>query len=467
MEYLSLFDLQQKIKDSLIGAFPLPTWIVAEIGEMKVNYAGHCYLDLVEKDGADGVKLRARVSANIWANRFRLIKMSFEAATSVAFESGLKVLVRADVRFHEVYGLSLNIVDIDPSYTIGEMKLQRGLTIQRLVDEGVIDLNRELLLASVPQRIAVVSSSSAAGLQDFINHLQGNQSGYCFSVELFSAVMQGNEAAASIISAFDRIYEREGDFDAVVIIRGGGAQTDLACFDSYDVAVNVAQFPLPVLSGIGHDKDESVVDIVAHRSFKTPTAVAGFLIDCMAEFEGEVDDAAGAIGRLAQRLIQNQKLATVEVEYDVLNRVRGLLKRHNRVLDEMSYSVSGRLLTQLSAQSRFVDGVSYRVQSVVQSRIQKAEMLLVQASREAEYLSKRGLAHVSKELDNLESRINASNPSEVLKRGYSLTLHRGLVVRTIEDLKGLEIETVVNDGRIKSTVTEIIPNTEDIWQKKS
>jgi exodeoxyribonuclease VII, large subunit len=467
MEYLSLFDLQQKIRDSLIGSFPLPLWVVAEIGEMKLNYAGHCYLELVEKDDTDNVKIRAKVNANIWANKFRLLKTYFESSTRIALEEGLKILVKVDVRFHEVYGLSLNIVDIDPSYTIGEIKLQRNLIIQRLLNDGIVDLNKELQLPMVPQRIAVISSSTAAGYQDFVSHISANQFGYCFRIELFAAVMQGNEAEASIIAALERIYIQSNDFDVVVIIRGGGSQTDLVCFDSYAVAANVAQFPLPVLAGIGHDKDESIVDVVAHQSFKTPTAVANFLIDRLAEFEGELDDYAGEIVNLAQRLINDQKVRTLEVEYGLLNKIRDLLKLHDVAIGDIGYAISKEVNAVLNTQKRNADEMVHTLKTSVQFSLKRKRDVLQQIDREMEFSSRIGLTRLRNTLDNLEVRLNASSPQAVLKKGYSLTLHNGQVVRKLEGLSGQEIETVLNAGRIKSKVIEIDSIISDLWQKKS
>lgn len=467
MEYLSLFDLQQKIRDSLISSFPLPVWVVAEIGEMKLNYAGHCYLELVEKDDSDNVKIRAKVNANIWANKFRLLKTYFESTTRIALEDGLKILVKVDVRFHEVYGLSLNVVDIDPSYTIGEMKLQRNLIIQRLMDDGILDLNKELQLPMVPQRVAVVSSSTAAGCQDFVNHITANQFGYNFKIELFAAVMQGNEAETSIIAALECIYNQSADFDVVVIIRGGGSQADLVCFDSYAVAANVAQFPVPVLAGIGHDKDESVVDIVAHQSFKTPTAVANFLIDRLAEFEGELDDYASGIGHMAQRLIHDQKLLTLEVEYGLLNKIRDLLKQHDAAIGDIAYTISNQVNVVLNEQKRVTDELTHSLKTSVQFSIKRKGDILQQVERELEFSSKIWMTKLKNTLENLEVRINASSPQEILKRGYSLTLHNGRVVKQVDDLGGQEVETVLNAGRIKSKVTEVESITGDLWQKRS
>lgn len=467
MEHLSLFDLQQKIKDSLINAFPLPVWVVAEIGEIKVNYSGHCYLELVEKDVSDNLKIRAKVNANIWANKFRLLKTYFESTTRVAFEQGLKVLVRVDVRFHEVYGLSLNVVDVDPSYTVGEMKLQRNLIIQKLMDEGIVDLNKELPLPIVPQRIAVVSSATAAGYQDFVNHIAANQFGYNFKIELFTAVMQGNEAESSLVAALERVFTRLDEFDVVVIIRGGGSQIDLACFDSYAVSANVAQFPLPVLSGIGHDKDESVVDVVAHKSFKTPTAVAGFLVDILAEFEGELVSYVREIGLQTQRFVSDQKLLTLNVEYRLLEKVRYLLKQQNSSVADIVYAISQHTNVHLNGQKRFFDGILNRIERSVLFDFKHKIDVLQKAQRELVFNVKTNLTKLKHDFDNVDVRVEASSPQEIMKRGYSLTLYNGQVVRQLEGLEGEVVDTLLQNGRLRSKVVEVNCETENVWQKKS
>lgn len=467
MDYLSLFDLQQKIKDSLISSFPLPVWVVAEIGEIKVNYSGHCYLELVEKDRTDNLKIRAKVSANIWAGKFRLLKTFFESTTRVSLEQGLKVLVRVDVRYHEIYGLSLNVVDIDPSFTVGEMKLQRNLIIQKLMNEGIVDLNKELTLPIVPQRIAVVSSATAAGYQDFVNHISANQFGYNFEIELFASIMQGNEAESSIVAALERIFIRLTEFDVVVIIRGGGSQIDLACFDSYVVSANVAQFPLPVLSGIGHDKDESVVDVVAYQSFKTPTAVASFLVDVLVEFEEELVSCARKIGQRAQRCISEQKLLTIDVEYGLLERIRFLLKMYNSSIAEIVYAISKLTSVHLNGQKRFVDGIVNRIERTSLFDFRYRADILQKVQRELSFHVKSNLTTLKHNFENIEVRVGASSPHEIMKKGYSLTFYQGQVVRQLEGLEGEVVETFLQEGRLISKVVEVNSVTEKVWQKKS
>ncbi|MDR0667143.1 MAG: exodeoxyribonuclease VII large subunit [Prevotellaceae bacterium] len=284
---ITLSELQQRIKQTLERALTGSYWITAEINELKTNAAGHCYIELIEKNTGSNA-FTAKANAIIWAYSFRLLKPYFETSTGCALKAGIRVLVKAAVQYHPLYGLSLAISDIDPAYTVGEQAMLRRKTIARLQDDGVFDMNRETPFPLLPQRIAVISSEQAAGYRDFMNHLHNNEYAYAFRTQLFPSSVQGATAAQSIIANLSRINERREAFDVVALIRGGGSAADLACFDEYELASHVAQFPLPVLTGIGHEKDESVVDMVAHTALKTPTAVADFLIDCLSEQENRL-----------------------------------------------------------------------------------------------------------------------------------------------------------------------------------
>ena len=284
-QHITLSELQSLIKRGLDDAHPLPYWVTAEISELKVNYSGHCYLELVEKGGANHVP-KAKISAVIWRSTYGMIASYFGAATGgQTLCAGLKVLVKALVSYHELYGLSLQITDIDPSYTLG----------------GVFDMNRELPMPAVVQRLAVVSSRNAAGYQDFMKELSSGP--YRFEVTLFDAFMQGAESEESIVRALETVADALDDFDAVVLIRGGGSQSDLGSFDSYRLCCHLAQFPLPVIAGIGHDKDRSVADLVAAVSLKTPTAVAVYLKNKMAEFEALLDSLRGRLAEWAEEML--------------------------------------------------------------------------------------------------------------------------------------------------------------------
>jgi exodeoxyribonuclease VII large subunit len=296
--------MQQRIQQTLKETFTESYWITAEINELKLSAAGHCYLELVEKD-AD--TLQAKAGATIWANSYRLLKPFFETAAGRPLSPGMRVLVKAAVQYHPVFGLNLSITDLDPAYTVGELEMQRRKTVALLQADGVFDMNRELPFPLLPQRLAVISSEHAAGYQDFMKHLHRNENGYAFHTQLFPSLMQGAGAAQSMIEALALVNEQYEAFDAVVIIRGGGSAADLSCFDDYELALHVAQFPLPVLTGVGHDKDTSIVDLVAHQPLKTPTAVAGFLIECFAGQDAQLQQWEQTLKHTVQQKIQLSK----------------------------------------------------------------------------------------------------------------------------------------------------------------
>ena len=315
---LTLLQLNETIKDALTGAFPTSVWVIAEVSELKENRNGHCYLELIEKQGSEIV---ARTRATIWSYTYRMLKPYFETTTGQFFTQGIKILVQVSVEFHSAFGLSLNIKDIDPVYTVGDMAMQRKEIINRLQAEGVFEMNKELELPLVPQKIAIISSATAAGYQDFINQLDNNEFGFRFYTKLFQATMQGTETVTSIINALERIFQYEDFFDAVVIIRGGGATADLSSFDNYDMAFNITQFPLPVITGIGHEKDDTIIDLVAHTRLKTPTAVAEFFIKGLERFYDRMLEMENEIIRIARDSIDSRQkeleLAASNLNYAV------------------------------------------------------------------------------------------------------------------------------------------------------
>ncbi len=305
-ESISLKDLLLAVRQELYRTFNRGYWVRAEISEIRENANGHCYLELVEKDSSEKL-IVAKTKAAIWADTYRMLKPYFKEETGQGLNVGLKILVEIAVNFHEVYGFNCVIRDIDPTFTLGDLARKRQETIRKLKEDGVWEMNKLLDLPEIASRIAVISSPSAAGYGDFLNQLQSNKKGYKFYVKLFPAVMQGDGAAASIIDALDKIYTYADFFDVVVIIRGGGATTDMLAFDEYELADNCAQFPLPIITGIGHERDESIVDMVVHTRCKTPTAVAAFLIDKMAETEADLLILQnGILNRISEYLIQEK-----------------------------------------------------------------------------------------------------------------------------------------------------------------
>ncbi|MBO7262988.1 MAG: exodeoxyribonuclease VII large subunit [Alistipes sp.] len=312
-ECITLYDLQRMVRGTLESRFYDPVWISAEISELKLNNSGHCYLNLVEK-GVGGTP-RAEARAMIWRKTYNSIAPAFEQATGSSLRSGLKVLVRVVVSFHETYGYSLQIIDIDPSYTLGEVERRRRETIAMLVADGVWDMNRELSLVRPTLRIAVVSSATAAGYRDFMRELQ--RSNYRFHTTLFESTMQGDGGEDSVIRALDSIASMEEMYDVVAIIRGGGSTSDLSLFDSYRIASHIAQFPLPVVTGIGHDKDVSVADMVAHTHCKTPTAVATLFAE-LADMElSTIDEYAKGIANEVERILHNETMRVYSLGTDI------------------------------------------------------------------------------------------------------------------------------------------------------
>ena len=319
-ESIGLYELQHRIQASLAKDFAGKFWVRAEISECKLNPAGHCYLTLVDKAEGDGA-MNARASAIVWASTWRLVGPYFEHETGQPLSAGMKILVLAQVQYSELYGLSLIISDIDPTFTLGELEAARRQTLLRLEKEGMLDLNARLPLPALPRRFAVITSETAAGWRDFRHHLHDNEYGFKFTTVLFQATMQGSEAPASIIEAMDAVASREQEFDALLILRGGGGASDLVCFDDYELAVNVAQFPLPVLTGIGHDHDHHIIDDVAHTCVKTPTALADYIIDLFAAADYELSSLATRL-----RLALESKVARSEAQLEAqLLRIRSAL----------------------------------------------------------------------------------------------------------------------------------------------
>lgn len=316
-ESFTLYELQRIIGAAVEQFLPLPVWVSAEISELKVNSSGHCYMELVEREQSrgSGSNAKAQARAVIWKSRYPSLAGKFEAATGRALAAAMKVLVEVTVTHHPLYGLSLQITDIDPFYTIGEAERQRQITIDKLKSEGVWDINRGISFPRVVQRVAVVSSATAAGYRDFMRELQRNS--YRFQATLFESTMQGDGGEDSVICALEEIASREEAFDVVAIIRGGGSTSDLALFDSYRIASHIAQFPLPVITGIGHDKDVSVADMVAHTHCKTPTAVATLFAELADTELSAVEEYAQGIANEVERILHNEAMRVYTLSTDI------------------------------------------------------------------------------------------------------------------------------------------------------
>ena len=404
-KFHTLFELNRLVRETIECEMPNEYWVEAELSECRES-RGHCYMELIEKDKQTATPI-AKASAKCWASKWILVRPYFERTTGQRLVAGMKVLLKVYPQFHEAFGFSWIVTDIDPTYTLGDMARKRQEIIRQLKEEGVFDLQKELTLPFFCQRIAVISSETAAGYGDFCNQLADNPYGFQFQTQLFPAIMQGESIEQSIINALERIYDQP--FDCVVIIRGGGATSDMSGFDTLALAEHVANFPLPIITGIGHDRDESILDMVSHTRVKTPTAAAALLIDHLKEVLDTVNNAQNSITRLVQ-----QKLST--------------------------------LSTQLSSVSEAIP----RLFSIVKTR-QEAKIDALQ-QRLPMLIERRFLAE-NHRLQLMEEKLKALDPQLLLKRGYSITLHKGRAVKDATTLKaGDEIETRLAQGLIHSIV---------------
>lgn len=329
MEKYSLKELCDWIQEIVENDLPNRYWVCAEIASMSVR--GHCYMELVEK--AENGILAAKVRATCWSNVYHLLSAYFLQETGQSLHTGLQVMLEVSVEYHAVYGLSLNVWNIDPTYTLGDLAKQRQVTIQQLTEDGVMDLQKALQIPSLPRRVAVISSADAAGYGDFCDQLKHNRFGFKFHVQLYPAVVQGDTAARSVVQALNSIAALEEEWDVVVIIRGGGASTDMSCFDDYNLASHCAQFPLPIIAGIGHTRDVSVVDMVVHTSVKTPTAAAEWLIERVAEQVERVGSLMLRLQRATQNAVSREKNRLLLYEQQIFNAVRGKAVRERGKLD--------------------------------------------------------------------------------------------------------------------------------------
>ena len=379
-ECLTLYDLQRMVRGTLESRFSDPVWISAEISELKLNASGHCYLNLVEK-GIGGGTPRAEARAMIWRSAYNNIAKCFEQATGSPLCSGLKVLVRVVVTFHEAYGYSLQIIDIDPSYTLGDVERRRRETIAMLMAEGVWDMNRELPLARPTLRIAVVSSATAAGYRDFMRELQ--RTIYRFQTTLFESTMQGDGGEDSVICALEDIASREEEFDVVAIIRGGGSTSDLALFDSYRIASHIAQFPLPVITGIGHDKDVSVADMVAHTHCKTPTAVATLFAELADTELSAVEEYAQGIANEVERILHNEAMRVYTLSTDIERIATAYINDEQSRLSTIRNAIHSRLELILTTENNRLNDIERTLRGYSIDKILKLGFAVVRSNDRA------------------------------------------------------------------------------------
>jgi len=449
---LSLLELNKQIQDSIRQHFSDFVWVVAEISDIKINRNGHCYLELIEKD-AINENIIARSRATIWAFTFRMLKPYFENTTGRELASGIKILVKASVEFHELYGLSLNITDIDPNYTIGDLAQKKSETIARLISDGVFEMNKEILFPIVPKRIAIISSETAAGYQDFIQQLNNNSNNYTYTTKLFPSIMQGLQAEDSIIHSLERIYMYEAFFDVVVIIRGGGSQADLNCFNNYFLASNVAQFPIPVLTGIGHDKDESVVDLVAYKKLKTPTAVAEFIIEKTSGFEQQLELFNDGLINIVDDYFNNQNdyLQSLIASINPLVKSNITLKKHGLQLTEID--IKNKLEKYFRLHRKKITNLSLNTSNKTNKRFEKALRHVFTLESNLKNGIKVFLFKNKQSITNLENKFDFVNPINILAKGYSITYKNGERITDSSRISENDIIfTKLFSGVLRSTV---------------
>ncbi len=452
---VSLSALNRLVKEKINNSFPTLLWIIAEISDINTNRTGHCYLELIEKS-AEKDEVVAKARATIWSFTYRMIKPFFEDATGQTLKAGMKVLFKASVEFHEIYGFSLNIKDIDPNYTLGDIERKRRETISKLESEGVIEMNRETYLQAVPQRIAIISSPTAAGYQDFVHQIENNPEGFKVYHHLFPAIVQGDAAVNSIISTFDKIYEHEKLFDAVVLIRGGGSASDLMCFDDYELAYYITQFPLPVLTGIGHERDISVADMVAHTHLKTPTAVAEFIIQKVTDFHFYLEGLQNAFTDITTRKIGDNKhrieLLAQKITPLVLNSLEAESNRIENLAGTIKRATLSFVNINLQKLNHRHNVTKYLALKTLKGQKQSIEFFNTKFKIEAKGYFKSK----NQKLQLMENSIKLSDPINILNRGYSITYRNSKVLKTISDLSsGDTIVTKINDGEIISIIENI------------
>jgi exodeoxyribonuclease VII large subunit len=428
MTHLSLFELTSLIKTELEKNLEPSYWVVAEISDLKVNAKGHCYMELVEKEGNF---VSAKIRANIWAYTYRNLSGWFEAITHTSLQPGIKILLNATVQYHELYGMSLNIKDIDPNFTLGERARKRQEVIQRLKDEGIFDMNREIPLPLVPQRIAIISSETAAGYGDFMSQISDNGRAFKFHTRLFPSLMQGDQAPKEIISALLKINDQVSNYDLVVIIRGGGSQIDLDCFDDFELTSHIAQFPLPIITGIGHERDETISDLVANTRLKTPTAVAEFLISGLERFDERLNEMAYRLEKSGLQQLQYAQHTHTNTVHELQSATKAVIYNAEKQIDQKGLILKYSIHDFFKSEKRKVDNFETPLHKAKNQR----------------------LAEADKRLTNLEKQLGLLHPDAVLKRGFTMTLLNGKMIPLNMQFKGgEEIETITAQQKIVSTV---------------
>ena len=435
-EYIDLLELQNLIKESVEEAFPGRYWVKAEISSWSPRANGHCYLSLTQSAGGKTV---AESRAMIWKWKYPQLKAYFEDTTGQALQAGITVLVRVQVAFSEIYGMSLYIDDIDAAFTLGEQALERKRAIEKLEKGGYMDLQKELALPDIPQHLAVITSKTAAGYQDFRNHLLNNPEGYAFRLDLYEALMQGEQAPVSIMEALSEAAEKA--YDAILILRGGGSELDLQCFDDYELALAIANCPVPVITAIGHDKDVHIADLVAHESVKTPTALADLFLEALEAQDAVIDRLQGRIAAGLSGLVAGGELRVQRADNAIRQAIQRRISALEMLLQRSVSRISRGLLQKYSALQRMQDASAHRVKFAAQAR-------------HSTEISRLAL---------MEARISATDPRNILGLGYVLVTGKDhQVLKTVNKVSvGDRIGVRFQDGSLTAKVDEVYSETKD------
>lgn len=429
MKALSLFELNNLVREVISTAFDNEYWVEAELSELR-EVRGHCYMELIQKELFSNTPV-AKASAKCWKNKWQILRPKFEKVSGQHLHAGLKVMLKVYPDFHEAYGFSWIVTDINPEFTMGDMARKRLEIVKQLQAEGIFDLQKELELPLFAQRIAVISSANAAGYGDFCHQLNDNSYGLKFYTRLFPAVMQGEEIEQSVIAALNKINQRMDDFDVVVIIRGGGATSDMSGFDTLSLSENVANFPLPVITGIGHDRDESVLDMVSHTRVKTPTAAAAFLVDHLEEVYERVLDAQTELLTSVRHRMEMEKAQLQHLGEKIPMLFSLYKERQETMLDHWFQALTTAIQTHLVQETHRLEQLKQGIKPTIEQ----------QMMRENYHLSL------------LSQRVKSLDPTLLLHRGYSMTMLNGRIVKDKSLLKsGDEIETILENGTILSII---------------
>lgn len=460
-------DLQLVIKSSFDQSY----WVVAELANVSGSPKGHMYFELVEKSEQ---QIIAKARANLWSFRRHQIIHAFEEVTRQTLKAGMKVLLQLQVDFHSVYGLSFQILDIDPSYSLGELERQRQETIQKLKEEGLLEFNKQYVLSQVVQNLAIISSETAAGYQDFMNQIEANSLGYIFNTKLFPAVMQGENAPNSISSALDKIEAENIDYDAIILIRGGGSNLDLACFDDYQLNARLAQAYFPIFSGIGHERDTSVTDMIAHTRLKTPTAVAEFIIEHNEKFEIEVTNLFSDIIEFSKEIVSNNKEKLREFSFLINQSSQQLIHNDQNYLKDIGFILNNLSIKQINKNQNQIiqkqNGIQLLVKEILFKNNFDLKVHIASLSEKTQYFIRRSedkllspneisrpikttIGNAMNLLENIEHIVHLSDPKIILKKGFSISRINGKAISNMEDVQNNQIlETELFQGTLKSKI---------------